>query len=70
MLKLQKLTRRFGENAAVDAATLEIPDGQMAGIIGRSGAGKSTLLRLLNRLTDSSDFHFIFADTDIAHLNG
>jgi ABC-type phosphate/phosphonate transport system ATPase subunit len=45
MLKLDKLTRRFGDNLAVNNANLTIPDGQMVGIIGRSGAGKSTLLR-------------------------
>jgi phosphonate transport system ATP-binding protein len=55
MLTLEKLTRRFGDNIAVNNANLEIPDGQMVGIIGRSGAGKSTLLRLLNRLIDPSE---------------
>ena len=70
MLKLEKLTRRFGETAAVDDVTLDIPDGQMVGIIGRSGAGKSTLLRLLNRLTDPSDGQILFGDTDIAQLKG
>jgi phosphonate transport system ATP-binding protein len=55
MLKLDKLTRRFGDNLAVNNANLTIPDGQMVGIIGRSGAGKSTLLRLLNRLIDPSE---------------
>lgn len=70
MLKLDKLTRRFGPNTAVDAADLEIPDGQMVGIIGRSGAGKSTLLRLLNRLIDPSDGQIIYGGTDIAQLKG
>ena len=70
MLKLDKLTRRFGDKAAVDRANLEIPNGQMVGIIGRSGAGKSTLLRLLNRLIDPSDGQIVFGDKDIASLSG
>jgi phosphonate transport system ATP-binding protein len=70
MLKLEKLTRRFGDNLAVDSANLTIPDGQMVGIIGRSGAGKSTLLRLLNRLIDPSEGQILFGDTDIAQLKG
>jgi phosphonate transport system ATP-binding protein len=63
MLKLDKLTRRFGDNLAVNNANLTIPDGQMVGIIGRSGAGKSTLLRLLNRLIDPSEGQILFGDT-------
>jgi phosphonate transport system ATP-binding protein len=70
MLKLDKLTRRFGENLAVNNANLEIPDGQMVGIIGRSGAGKSTLLRLLNRLIDPSEGQILYGDADIAQLKG
>ncbi len=70
MLTLENLSRRFGENMAVADATLEIPDGQMVGIIGRSGAGKSTLLRLLNRLIDPSDGRIIHGGADIAQLKG
>ena len=55
MLRIEKLTKRFGENVAVDAATLDVDKPCMIGIIGRSGAGKSTLLRMINRLTDSSE---------------
>ena len=70
MLKLDKLTRRFKDTVAVSRANLQIPDGQMVGIIGRSGAGKSTLLRLLNRLIDPSEGQILFGDTDIARLKG
>ena len=52
MLTLDRLGRRFGTTIAVAGATLDIPAGQMVGIIGRSGSGKSTLLRLVARLID------------------
>jgi D-methionine transport system ATP-binding protein len=35
---------------AVHALTLDIPEGEIFGLIGKSGAGKSTLLRLINLL--------------------
>ena len=58
MLEIRDVTRRFGKNTAVDSVALEIPQGQMVGIIGRSGAGKSTLLRMINRLIDPSEGRF------------
>lgn len=54
MLEIRNVTRRFGKTVAVNGVALEIPQGQMVGIIGRSGAGKSTLLRMINRLIDPS----------------
>ncbi|MCO5733230.1 phosphonate ABC transporter ATP-binding protein [Rhizobium sp. SSA_523] len=69
-LKLNSLTRRFGTNAAVDCVTLDIPAGQMVGIIGRSGAGKSTLLRMLNRLVDCSAGSIHFGTQEISSLRG
>ncbi|HEY4199571.1 MAG TPA: phosphonate ABC transporter ATP-binding protein [Devosiaceae bacterium] len=55
MLKIDRVSRRFGSKTAIDGIDLEIPDGQMVGIIGRSGAGKSTLLRMINRLVDPTE---------------
>ena len=70
MLKISRVSRRFGEKLAVDAVDLEIPEGQMVGIIGRSGAGKSTLLRMINRLIDVSDGHIEFRGTPVSALRG
>ena len=40
----------FGTNAVLRGASLDVPAGTTAAIIGPSGSGKSTLLRSLNRL--------------------
>jgi phosphonate transport system ATP-binding protein len=68
--ELRNVTRRFGERTAVNDVTLEIPQGQMVGIIGRSGAGKSTLLRMINRLTDPSSGSIHFGDLEVSRLRG
>ncbi len=74
MLRLKNLTKSFGDLNAVDNITLDIPDGQMVGIIGRSGAGKSTLLRMLNRLGDATSGDIIFGEgadaVDVNALTG
>ena len=70
MLMLHSISRYFGATRAIDGISLEIPQGQMIGIIGRSGAGKSTLLRLVNRLVDPSDGRIVFGDTDVTGLRG
>ncbi|MEZ5666603.1 MAG: phosphonate ABC transporter ATP-binding protein [Alphaproteobacteria bacterium] len=70
MLSLDKLTKRFGATKAVDAVDLQIPDGQMVGVIGQSGAGKSTLLRMVNRLSDPSSGQIRFGDVDVTALRG
>jgi phosphonate transport system ATP-binding protein len=52
MLQTERLIKHFGTTVAVDNITVQIPAGQMVGVIGRSGAGKSTFLRLINRLIE------------------
>jgi ABC-2 type transport system ATP-binding protein len=47
MLEIRELTRRFGENTAVDRVTFEVPAGQMTGFVGANGAGKTTTMRMV-----------------------
>ncbi|MGL4197796.1 MAG: ATP-binding cassette domain-containing protein, partial [Allorhizobium sp.] len=70
LFRLDNLTRQFGTTKAVDSVTLEIPAGQMVGVIGRSGAGKSTLLRMINRLVDPTSGSIRFDDLEISNLHG
>lgn len=70
MLTIENLTKRFGQNIAVDAANILVEKPTMIGIIGRSGAGKSTLLRMLNRLSDASEGKIAFEGEDITSLRG
>jgi ABC-2 type transport system ATP-binding protein len=44
------LTRRFGEQTAVDALDLSIPSGVVFGFLGPNGAGKTTTVRMLAAL--------------------
>jgi len=70
MLKLAGVTKSFGAVTAVDGVTIDIPRGQMVGILGPSGAGKSTLLRLVNRLIDPSAGSIAFGTMQITKLRG
>lgn len=70
MLRISGVTRRFGDKTAVSDVTLEIPAGQMVGIIGRSGAGKSTLLRMINRLIDVSEGSISYDGVEVSRLRG
>jgi ABC-2 type transport system ATP-binding protein len=45
------LTKRFGENTAVDGVELLVPRGCAFGYLGPNGAGKTTLIRVLLGLT-------------------
>lgn len=70
MLEIKGLTKTFGETIAVNNVNLNIPQGQMVGVIGRSGAGKSTLLRMINRLETHSAGDIQFDNEDIGSLRG
>src|ERR1700733_9434987 len=45
------LTKRFGDNVAVDGVELLVPRGVAFGYLGPNGAGKTTLIRVLLGLT-------------------
>lgn len=49
-VRIEGVTRRFGDFVAIHNVHLEVAAGDVTAIIGPSGAGKSTLLRMINHL--------------------
>ena len=47
MIKVERLTKRFGGITAVDDASLTIDEGSITGLIGPNGAGKTTLFNVI-----------------------
>ncbi len=46
-IRIECLTKRFGDLTAVDKLDLEIPEGSVFGFLGANGAGKTTTLRMI-----------------------
>ncbi|PRY65511.1 osmoprotectant transport system ATP-binding protein [Vreelandella songnenensis] len=54
MIELSQVSKRFGDETAVDAISLKVPNGKFCALVGTSGCGKSTTLRMINRLIERS----------------
>ena len=50
MIFIENLTKKFGENLAVDGLNLEVKEGEVFGFLGPNGAGKTTTVRMLTSL--------------------
>ena len=46
-LSLHNLKKSFGEFAAVDGVSLDVPKGHIFGLIGPNGAGKTTMFKMI-----------------------
>jgi iron(III) transport system ATP-binding protein len=46
-IKLENLTKRFGNSTAVKGMNLDVADGELIALLGPSGCGKTTTLRML-----------------------
>ena len=53
-VSVQGLTKRYGDQVAVDGLSFDVPAGRVVGFLGPNGAGKSTTLRMIVGLTAPS----------------
>lgn len=47
MIQLTKVQKRFGSRVAVDELSLQVPKGEIFGLLGHNGAGKSTAIGMM-----------------------
>lgn len=55
MIELSHVSKRFGDETAVNDISLRVPKGKFCALVGTSGCGKSTTLRMINRLIEHSE---------------
>jgi iron(III) transport system ATP-binding protein len=67
-VKLDNVTKRFGETVALDHITLDINAGELFFLLGPSGCGKSTLLRLIAGLHEPTSGRLLFNGNDVTRL--
>ena len=67
-IRLEKLTKRFGDVAVIHGIDLVIVEGEFAVLVGPSGCGKTTTLRMIAGLEDVSTGSIRFDGEPVQHL--
>jgi putrescine transport system ATP-binding protein len=67
-LRIDHITKRFGETTAVNDISLDIARGEIFALLGSSGCGKSTLLRVLSGFETPSSGRVWLGGQDVTDL--
>ncbi|MCX6789980.1 MAG: cell division ATP-binding protein FtsE [Candidatus Kaiserbacteria bacterium] len=68
MIYFDKVTKRYGDSAALEDITLSIAPKEFVSIVGHSGAGKTTLLKLLLAEEKPTNGNVFFESIDVNDL--
>jgi osmoprotectant transport system ATP-binding protein len=72
LIDIEHLSKSFDGTLVVDGVSMQVPDGEIAVIVGTSGSGKTTVLRMINRLIEASSGRVLIDGKDTrevpAHL--
>ena len=69
MIKIENLTKFYGDTQILFDVNLEVKKGEIFAIVGHSGAGKSTLLRCINGLENYQGGSLKVFDKEIKNLD-
>jgi len=62
MLKINNITKTFGDYRALNNVSLHVRQGSVFGLLGPNGAGKTTLIRIINHIIRPDSGELIFND--------
>src|SRR5688572_13966719 len=67
MISLRDVSKRFNNSsdAAVDALSMDIEEGETVVLVGPSGCGKTTTMKMINRLIEPSSGVILVNGTDV-----
>src|SRR5437867_1009729 len=66
LIRVENLSKRFGDIRAVDGISFEVRKGEVYGLLGPNGAGKTTTLSMLAGLLRPDEGRVLFEGTDLA----
>ena len=46
-IEVKEVSKKYGDQLALDAVSLEVKKGEIVGFLGPNGAGKSTLMKII-----------------------
>ena len=69
MLRLQSVTKRFGERVVLNSVSLTLAAGEYVAIVGDSGIGKSTLLNVIAGLEPVDEGQIYFQEKNLTGMD-
>ena len=69
MIRIENLTKQFGELKVLKGVNLEVERGEVISIVGPSGAGKTTLLQLIGTLDKPTGGKIFFDGEELSRMN-
>ena len=67
-IKLEHLTKRFGDTVAVNDLSITLESGKLIALLGPSGCGKTTTLNMISGILPVSGGSIFFDDRDVTNL--
>jgi len=68
-ISIEGISKHFGSFQALRDISLDVPDGQLVGLLGPSGSGKTTLLRIIAGLETADEGRILFQGEDVTRLH-
>jgi len=69
LIRVEKITKSFGDLQVLKGIDLEVPAGKLYSIVGPSGAGKTTLLQIIGTLSQPAAGNIYIGGQNISIMN-